>query len=141
MGFQWERKFPGVLVKIFINKEFLNAKGFSGVFPVTADSIHECSFPKVVLSLTVWSQRDPQSLTANKFSSLAAFSTRGQLTLPLASSQKQQNGSFVAEEDQTLECLCWVLHHARGKGLRALLLASTSPLSQYSQSAKLLYAL
>lgn len=33
MGFQWERKFPGVLVKIiFINKGSLNAMGFSGFF-------------------------------------------------------------------------------------------------------------
>lgn len=33
MGFQWESKFPGVLVKIiFINREFLNAMGFSGIF-------------------------------------------------------------------------------------------------------------
>lgn len=115
-------------------------RDFQGFFPVTVDSVHECSFPKVVPSLTVWSQHDPQSLTANKFSSLTAFCARGQVTLPWVSSQKQQNGSFGAEEDKSLECLCWVLLHAHSKGLRALLLESTSPLSQCSKCARLLYA-
>lgn len=33
MGFQWESKFPRVLVKIiFIDREFLNALGFTGIF-------------------------------------------------------------------------------------------------------------
>lgn len=70
---------------------------FQLFFSVIVDSIHECSFPKVVLCLTVWPQHDPQSLAANKLSSLAAFCARGQLTLPLVGSRKQQNGRGVLQ--------------------------------------------
>lgn len=63
------------------------------------------------------------------------------LTLSQFPEAAKLKGSFAAEEDKTLECLCWALHHACTKGLRALLLESTSPLSQNSKCARLLYVL
>lgn len=63
------------------------------------------------------------------------------LTLSQFPEAAKWKGSFAAEEDKTLECLCWALHHGRTTGSRALLLESTSPLSQYSRCARLLHAL